>query len=326
MTPREAALEVRALVSGFPGKRAWRRRLFLLKRYQAHVDGSGTGDPRLFVLAGVIAPVENWIAFTKDWQELLDMKPQLEYFKQSEMVKSPVRLERSGWFERVMSRHATGFISCSLRVDDLVKVIRQVQWPPGVSHRNPEILENPYYFAFKAIITKLAAHQRDQLGLFEPIDFIFDDETEKSETLAGWERIKLNVSPDVRKLMGETPIYRDDKKLLPLQAADMFAYWVRKRQLNILHGRPEEPLFPWRQFVPKAATPDQKKRWLHIEFSEDDFRHETEKWIQPEVLQRAIMPDEVVTTTLREIERREKGINITYPDPTSPISILRGSS
>jgi hypothetical protein len=32
----------------------------------------------------------------------------------------------------------------------------------------------------------------------------------------------------VRALTGEEPVFRDDKKVLPLQAADLYAWWIRK--------------------------------------------------------------------------------------------------
>jgi hypothetical protein len=280
---------------------------------QACVDGSGTGDPRLFVLAGGIATVEQWAAFSAEWQERLNMRPLLECFKQSEMVQSPERLERSGWFERVLRDHVTALISCAIRTDELVKVVREIKWPVKVV--NADKLENPYYFAFHAIMNKLAQHQV-QLGISGPVDFIFDEEGEKKNTLEAWDRIKLSVTPQVRKLMGSTPIYRNDKQFLPLQGADLFAYWVRQIELNKMNGMSEGSLYPWRDSVPKDRKEDERF-WLHMWFREQDFRTEIAKWTTPEVIARAQMSDEEVTTALRDLEKRERGIKMTLPDPSS---------
>jgi hypothetical protein len=280
---------------------------------QACVDGSGTGDPRLFVLAGGIATVEQWAAFSTEWQERLNMRPPLEYFKQSEMVQSPERLERSGWFERVLRDHVTALISCVVRTEELVKVVREIKWPVKVV--NADKLGNPYYFAFHAIMNKLAQYQ-EQLGISEPVYFVFDDEGEKKNTLQGWDRIKLSVTPEVRKLMGSTPTYRDDKQFLPLQGADLFAYWVRQMELNKIKGVPEGSLYPWRASVPKDRK-EGERFWLHMEFREQDFRIETAKWTTPEVIARAQMNDEEVAAALRDLEQRERGIKMTLPDPSS---------
>lgn len=48
MSPEQAAAQLRALVSGFPGDRGRLRELLML---QAYVDASGKGDPRLLVIA-----------------------------------------------------------------------------------------------------------------------------------------------------------------------------------------------------------------------------------------------------------------------------------
>ena len=49
---------------------------------QAYVDGSGTGAKDTLVLAGYIATVEQWAAFSMDWEQLLRMGPYPKpYFK-----------------------------------------------------------------------------------------------------------------------------------------------------------------------------------------------------------------------------------------------------
>lgn len=68
MTPAQAAAKMWALVSGFPPEKARTRHFIVL---QCYVDGSGTGSPDLFVMAGYIAPAEKWAAFSREWQERL---------------------------------------------------------------------------------------------------------------------------------------------------------------------------------------------------------------------------------------------------------------
>jgi len=62
----------------------------------------------------------------------------------------------------------------------------------------------------------------------EPIDFIFDDQSEKGNILSMWELFKFAASSRIRPLLGETPTFRNDEKVMPLQAADLYAWWILK--------------------------------------------------------------------------------------------------
>jgi hypothetical protein len=64
--------------------------------------------------------------------------------------------------------------------------------------------------------------------LTEQIDFIFDDQSEKSVILATWDEHLDNQTPEVRSHYGSTPRFENDQKFLPLQAADLWAWWVRE--------------------------------------------------------------------------------------------------
>ena len=83
-----------ALVSGLPPRRI-QERLFVT--IQAYIDDSQE-EGQVLVLAGYIASVPQWLAFSKDWQELLDMRPRWDAFHMVEIAKSddPARWERAG--------------------------------------------------------------------------------------------------------------------------------------------------------------------------------------------------------------------------------------
>lgn len=286
-----ASSHIWALVSGFPKERRWRRQLLV---FQAYIDGSGTGAYDVFVLAGYIAPAEEWAKFSDEWQELLDSPSlRLPYFKMSEMRHSPERRERCGWFYRVIEGHVSAAVSCVIDVAGLVKAVREFQWPPNFV--NLKRLENPYFVAFKAIMNVLAQHQV-KLGIDQPIDFIFDEESEKKTVLEGWERIKLFSTPDVRALMGDMPIYRDDKSVLPLQAADLFAWWIRHWRLEGVGGGVENLRFWWE---PKVDIPR-----LDMSFSEEDFLAEFRKAYDPAIQARSLLSDEEISRILRAVEER----------------------
>jgi hypothetical protein len=90
------------------------------------------------------------------------------------------------------------------------------------------------------MIADLARTQRDLLKLDDAIDFIFDDQIDKKDRLiAAWDSFKKMGHPTFKHLMGDTPAFRDDKNVLPLQAADLHAWLVRKRWDDYATGQPE---------------------------------------------------------------------------------------
>ena len=211
--------------------------------FQAYIDGSGTGAKDVLVLAGYIAPFDNWAAFSTDWARLLTVGApyrKLSYFKMKEMKRD---LERCHWFYQVIEKHVKAAVSCTVLTSGLIKAVREFPWPPWINEVH--VLENPYYFAFKAITDMLAQHQ-EKLQITGPVDFVFDNESEKERCIAAWDELKRNSRPDIAVLMGDTPTYKDDKTTLPLQAADLYAYWVRQWQLEGIEDGIEKLKFPWR--------------------------------------------------------------------------------
>ncbi|MCH7921879.1 MAG: DUF3800 domain-containing protein [Nitrospinae bacterium] len=268
-----------AMVCGFPGDKG---RLRQLLAFQAYIDDSGKGSGPVLVLAGYIATAEKWAAFSVEWKEMLSFIPASDAFKMSEMAQSEDRLEKSSWFYRIIENHVTAAVSCVIRVPDLVNAVRSIDWPPYI--KNVSNLENPYYFAFQAIINVLAQYQ-EKMDIREPVDFIFDEQTEKVRILDAWDLLKASSSPEVRKLMGDTPIYRDDKKVLPLQAADLYAWWVRRWEIENDQDGVKDLKFPWavKRDIPR----------LDMRFSEDDLRAELSKGLHdPAVILRASAPKE----------------------------------
>lgn len=239
MTPDQAGRQIRALVSGFPGDRGRLREFLVL---QAYVDGSGTGDPRFLVIAGYIATEETWEAFSKAWKTRVDCAG-LPYFKMHQMADRP---EIAGWFYRLVEEFPIkASIACVLNTAELVEVERSIKYPAYIT--NPNSANNPYYWGFKYIIGSIAQHQRE-LGLSEPIDFIFDDESEKTKIPRAWEQMKTAARDDIREMIGDMPIFRDDIKTMPLQAADLYAWWAFKWQREGVQNWVREQPFPWPKY------------------------------------------------------------------------------
>ncbi|MDE8650971.1 DUF3800 domain-containing protein [Novosphingobium album (ex Liu et al. 2023)] len=79
------------------------------------------------------------------------------------------------------------------------------------------------------------------------VDFVFDDRGEKRKILEAWDRY---IAPH-RDRFGAFPSFQNDMEFLPLQAADLIAWWVGKWAAMgcFRRGGPSPPGFPWSQKV-----------------------------------------------------------------------------
>jgi hypothetical protein len=80
--------------------------------------------------------------------------------------------------------------------------------------------------------------------------------------------------------MGDTPVYRNDRTTLPLQAADLYAYWVREWENNGMVDGIEKLRFGW-----KAKRIENLPR-IDFKFEEKDFITEFNRIWDPEVQRR----------------------------------------
>lgn len=212
------ALPVAALVCGYPGDRRRLRRLLMI---QAYVDDSMT-DGEVLVLAGLLASVERWEAFSVAWQERLD-HARWPFFHMADVWfrGSDEALEHAKWHYYTIRDHAQGAICMTVPLFPL----RLAAIKFGLAGT---AAANPYTWAIKGLVNNLAAHGHTW-GLQEPVDFIFDERPkEENDVREVWDHYISTLSEEVRNMTGRKPIFENDKKVLPLQAADMWAWWCRK--------------------------------------------------------------------------------------------------
>lgn len=207
---------------------------------QAFIDGSGSGDKDLLVLAGYIATTETWIDFSTEWQSRLNHAG-LPVFKMSEMSGRP---EIAAWFYRVIEEHdVRAAVSLTLDVAGINKVMRELA---SASEIEAQSLDNPYYVGIHALMGGVTLLQ-DEFGIAGRVDFIFDDQSESTRILPAWKRIKVGIRPEVqsRARVGNI-FFLDDEEHKPLQAADLYAWWLRKWRRERPGSSVEySKLFPW---------------------------------------------------------------------------------
>jgi hypothetical protein len=199
---------------------------------QAFIDDSKSErSPPFFVLGGYVATIDTWGAFSTEWQKALDMRPRLQYFKYREAIEGEgefhhaseaLRMERIAIMRGVVELFDLAEFGIAFRVDSYEKAFGKFG--------RPQL--NPYYFATSILAAEIGRSlERLQLPK-EPLDLIFDDQAmEKARVLEAWEWARNQpIKPDALDLLSilrNPPIWRDDKDVLPLQAADMHATWLR---------------------------------------------------------------------------------------------------
>jgi len=125
-------------------------------------------------------------------------------------------------------------VSCSINKEDYNNYIKG--WVP-------KEIDNPYFICFYNLIIAILAFQR-RYRLDTQIDFIFDVQGKLGQKTNELYYIVDKIAPkQARKYIGSPPIFKDDKEVLPLQAADLYAWLIRRHlfenKIIIMPMRPE---------------------------------------------------------------------------------------
>ena len=255
-----------AQVTGMSPRRAVGCPLMVL---QAFIDDSYTPGGA-FVLAGYIATAETWAQFSQEWEETLPHGVRTPeggfHFKLSEMTSNPERLARVEWFYRIIENHDLLPVAATLNISDLRRAVSRI-W----SLKMPlyaDAMSNQFIMTYRLLMDMFHAN-RDQMTAFfpadAPVDFIFDRQQEKRVILGEWDNYIERRPQEYKQLYGAAPRFEDDRKFLPLQAADLWAGSIRHW---LDRGRPPKVegmvLGRWRSFKPG-------RKMMLIEAGEDQL-------------------------------------------------------
>ena len=229
---------IRALVSGYAAS-VWPRKLIVILQAFADDSASDVSDKRFFLVA-YVTTANLWASFSDLWELELRRKPSIAYFKMVEA--SGLRGQFAGWSrtDRDAKVHALAqiihffkpwFIYCSVSREEYGRILAPVA---------PKGLKIPYFACFWGLIRTTARYHQTLGDDVPPVDFVFDEQGGLGDDAVLFYRwLKESEEPEIRNLLGATPIFRDDKHVLPLQAADMLAWHVRR---NHEDGAPADPI------------------------------------------------------------------------------------
>ncbi|MFI5102983.1 MAG: DUF3800 domain-containing protein [Terriglobales bacterium] len=204
-----------------------------------HFDDSGTApDQPIAVVAGWVSPVVQWIKFIRDWK-----KAELEYgfatFHMAEFIANNPKSEfadKNVWsgnhkkramlrLRYIIQQHAVQGFGVSVIKQDYDELVQgKLRKDTGEYH---------YTWAIRSVIGRVEKW-RSEHGIKEPIEYIFDRMAHKRSK----EEINLVFEqaeslPDSLHRYGiykGCHSFRDKTEVLPLQAADILAWLLYRRE------------------------------------------------------------------------------------------------
>lgn len=247
----------------------------LVVMFQAFIDESedATGA---FVMAGHVAPIDVWAKFSADWERMLPKGGLLHedgywHFHMLEMAKTPERMARVRGFYRLIENQLPLSVSVRMNERDLRRARRRI-YVPGVSI-DFGFTESAWMLSFRALIDSFHSSKvRTEAGLVgalpidAKVDFIFDEHSKEGQVRRAWDAYVAERPDDAQARFGRLPRFEKDHEYPGLQAADLWAWWVRKWQAEgVASERISNPIFDgWTGGRRMPAK-------LDIYFSEDDL-------------------------------------------------------
>jgi len=217
---------IRGLACGFSRSVRERRPMVMLEAVDGYADDSAERDGA-YVLAGWTGTAPRWEDFSEEYE-----KAGLPRTLHMKTVRRP-RGARVRKLAELTERFASYRIDCLLHqgnYDDIFK------------GKVPPEIDSPYFPLFFQVILA-TARLLDRIGSDDTVDWIFDEQGDIGvESVRWYYWIKERARPNLKRRLGATPIFRDDNKLLPLKAADLLAWQIRR---HVTYEQPKgEPLNP----------------------------------------------------------------------------------
>lgn len=201
---------------------------------QGYADDSGTSegnrDGDILILAGYVAAAENWARLSEAWEAECRKSPATSDFKMAKAMR-PIgseegyewsdrqREERIAELVRIVNRWTELRVSCALMKSGYREFV-QGKVAPGI--------DSPYFLAFYTLMFAAADHMAKR-GMEGAVDWVFEEQGKLGRrTSRYYDYIRENAGPVCGPRMGARPVFRHDSALIPLKAADMLAWSLRR--------------------------------------------------------------------------------------------------
>jgi hypothetical protein len=179
-------------------------------------------------MAGYLNRAENWTLFSNAWNEELKSKPSIKYLKMAEAWNR--RDEFAGWSESERNEKLRGFarVIRHFKPRSFDISVSRDRYYRLVSPISPRGLGSPHFiccFGVISMVSRFLVSEKVNI----PTEFFFDEQAGVSDDLSVlFDEMKMSIPRKARSLIRGNPSFANDKMLVPLQAADMLAWHLRR--------------------------------------------------------------------------------------------------
>jgi hypothetical protein len=176
---------------------------------------------------------ERWEDFADQWDKQLKRDFPIGYCHMIDAENG--NGEFAGMREEFRKRKVLD-LATVIRKCDPVPINVQMKWKDYVevvSGNVPATMDSPYAILFFQLMRAVcdlqieSNHYKDFGHL--PVEWVFDSDAPHALRCLKWYGdLAVRAPEPYRTMMANTPVFRDDKMLVPLQAADMLAWHVRR--------------------------------------------------------------------------------------------------
>lgn len=200
---------------------------------QAYVDDSiASNGKRPLILAAYVLTADRWIEFSDSWDVALHEEPAIDYFKMAEANGRGGCFRKFSEAERTKKVFRMAGVVKDFAPHGLHASVNITEFNEILKPSAPYPMDTPYFPLCYAIIYGLA-RLHEKLGLDMKCDVIFDDHSGLDARVTPLFEF-LSVGPESwRNLIGGKPSFRDDKEVVALQAADLLAWHLRRRESGV---------------------------------------------------------------------------------------------
>lgn len=209
--------------------------------FKAYFDDSGSDEGnKTLLLAGCVQRYSVWANFSIEWEAVLATEPSIRYFHMREARKLEGEFAHWKAKNRDAKIRRLAELAANYRPWTITAWISRKEHDAILRPIAPFLLRQPYLSVFYAVIITLARWHYDD-GVTLPVDYVFDDQgAVGAEAVLWYDQIKKWQKPEIAALMGSVPKFENDKQVLPLQAADMLAWHIRRHK-----DHPQEDHLKW---------------------------------------------------------------------------------
>jgi hypothetical protein len=211
---------------------------------QAFVDDSGgKGQSKHFVLVGLVSDSERWAHFSQEWRDCLDQPPRVAIFKMREAASCTGAFHRFTEEQRnarlrelaqIINRYA------EFAIWTVIDLEAHAQTWAKLSKPHSEV----YFWPFHTLILGACFDLWEECDWRDRFEIIFDEQLVFGERARRWYPLVREIMrvkyPEEYRILPVNPLFRKDDESLPIQAADLWAWCLRKNT-----DEPSAESFEW---------------------------------------------------------------------------------